>query len=100
MRLAHYLIIESNSNHHIPNMRFFNALTARSTDTLKVFAFVGRDVKCIGDIQLLIAHAERNPRTLNAFCASIIIQPLQRLHSLQGFTKEFLPNITKKTGNI
>jgi len=41
--LAHFLIVESNSNHHIPNVRFLNTLTARDTDTLKVFAFLERD---------------------------------------------------------
>jgi len=43
MRLAHYLIVELNSNHRISNVKFLSALTARDTDTLKVFAFVGPD---------------------------------------------------------
>jgi len=43
MRLAHYLIVESNSNDRIPNAKFLSALTARGIDTLKVFAS-GRDV--------------------------------------------------------
>jgi len=49
MRLAHYLIIESNSNHHIPNMRFLNALTTRSRHT-KSFCFCrAKCVKYVGD---------------------------------------------------
>jgi len=45
------LIVESNWNHptifqtrDMPNMRLLNALTARDMVTLKVFAFVGRNV--------------------------------------------------------
>jgi len=78
MRFAHYLIVESNSNHCIPNVRFLSALTARGTDTLKVSAFVGQDVLNAQEtiqLNLLIAHTERNPRTLNVFCARAIIQP-------------------------
>jgi len=51
-------------------VRFLNALTAGGTDTLKVFAFVGRDASNAKEIiQPLITHTEKNPKTLNAFCA-------------------------------
>jgi len=68
--------------------------------TLKAFATVGRDVSNAQEtIQPLIAHAERDPRTLNALYASESSSQLQRLHGLQGFMKEFLLNTTEKNGN-
>jgi len=46
-------------------------------DILKVFTTVGQDVSNAQEnIQPLIAHAERNSGTLNAFCARAIIQPI------------------------
>jgi len=43
-RLIYFLIVESKSNHHIPNVRFLNALTARAMAT-KSFCF--RRARCI-----------------------------------------------------
>jgi len=94
--------IESLGIYHIPNVRFLNALTARSMDTLKVFALIGPDASNPQKIiqNPLIAHAKRNPRTSNAFCTRATIKSnisqIQRLYTLQGFAKEFLPNISKK----
>jgi len=62
------------------NVRFLSVLTTRDTDTLKVFAFVGRDKSNVQETnQPLITHAERNPKTLNAFCARTIIQPTTKI---------------------
>jgi len=63
-RSVHFSIAESNLNHHIPNVRFLNALIARDTAIQKVFAFIRRDAQ--ETIQPSIVQAGRNPRTLSA----------------------------------
>jgi len=74
--LAHFSIAESNLNHHISNVRFLNALSARGTAIQKVFALVRREASNPQEaIQPSIVHAGRNPRTLNACCAKATIQP-------------------------
>jgi len=75
-------------------MRFLNALTAKGTDILKVFAFVGRDASNVQEtIQPLTIHAEKHPKMLNVRGQSS--SPLQRLYGLQGFAKKFF---TEKSG--
>jgi len=63
-------------------MRLLNALTAKGTDILKVFAFVGRDASNVQEtIQPLTIHAERHPKMLNVRGQSS--SPLQRLYGLR-----------------
>jgi len=70
MKLGHFLIVESNSNHHTKR-EIPQCINCQSYGHTKSFCF-RRDVSNAQEtIQPLITHTERNPRTLNA---RIIIQ--------------------------
>jgi hypothetical protein len=61
-------------------VRFLNALIASGMTTQKIFAFVKRDASSAQKTtQPLTAHAERDPRTSNAYCAKTTIQPITKV---------------------
>jgi len=75
MRLGHFLIVESNSNHHTKR-EIPQCINCQSYGHTKSFCFRrAKCVKCAGDYPTINYHAERNPRTLNA---RVIIQSITK----------------------